>query len=109
MSDQCAVSSNLLPETPFHVLATQGASIENIKALQQQERDAAFRCYQSQTKFLLGKVLTIIDGSTPDKEQRKALKDVIKWSFQQQEKHTCEVMTGARLFAGTEESLPPEA
>lgn len=100
---------NGLPETPFHLLTVEGASLETIKALQQQEREAAFRCYTSQTRFLLGKVLTIIDGSTPDKDQRKALKDVLKWSFQEQEKHTCEVMTGQRLYAGSEESLPPSA
>lgn len=36
---------------------------------------------ESQVKFLQGKVLTVIDASYSDKEQRKAVKDLVKSAF----------------------------
>ncbi|MFA5696337.1 MAG: hypothetical protein WC917_02725 [Bacilli bacterium] len=36
---------------------------------------------ESQIKFLQGKVLTVIDASYSDKEQRKAVKDLVKSAF----------------------------
>lgn len=38
----------------------------------------------SQVNFLQGKVLTIVEASISDKEQRKAVKDLIKSSFSDQ-------------------------
>ncbi len=36
---------------------------------------------QSQVKFLQGKVLTIIDASYPEGEQKKAVKDLVNKAF----------------------------
>lgn len=37
---------------------------------------------QAQIGFLMGKVLTIVEASYSDKEQRKAVKDLIRAAFQ---------------------------
>ena len=42
------------------------------------------RGFKDQLKFLQGKVLTIIDASISDTEQRKAIKDLINQSFSSQ-------------------------
>lgn len=39
---------------------------------------------QVQIKFLQGKVLTIIEAAIPDREQKKAVKDLIKGAFSDQ-------------------------
>ncbi len=40
-----------------------------------------FSAIQAQLKFLMGKVLTVVDATYQDKEQKKAVKDLIKDSF----------------------------
>ena len=40
---------------------------------------------QIQHSFLMGKILTIIEASTPDKEQRKAVKDLVRGTFRLQQ------------------------
>lgn len=39
---------------------------------------------QAQVKFLQGKVLTVIDASYSDKEQKKAVKDLVNKAFSDQ-------------------------
>lgn len=42
--------------------------------------------------YLLGRVLTIVDASISDQEQRKAMKDVVKDAFRSREFHSTEVL-----------------
>ena len=44
-------------------------------------RDYILEYGYDERKYLLGKVLTIVDASIPDKEQRKGIKDLIHDAF----------------------------
>lgn len=43
-------------------------------------------------KYILGKILTIVEASTDDREKRKALKDIIMNAVWQKEYHTNRIL-----------------
>src|SRR5689334_19139097 len=64
--------------------------IHSITKTSQEIRDRGglhYYAIESQIKFLLGDILTIIDAVTVDPEQRKAQKDLIKISFHKKLDH----------------------
>ena len=71
------------------------------------KRDQAFEIWDTQTRYLLGKVLTVVDASFPDREQRKAVKDLIKQQFYDQTKHVCGILTGANMICAAGEEMKP--
>lgn len=52
-----------------------------------EEHSMAYNAVESQIKFLQGKVLTVIDASFPQGEQKKAIKDLINQKFSEQLNH----------------------
>jgi predicted kinase len=71
-----------------------------------QKRDV-FSLWESQTSFLLGKVLTVVDASYSDREQRKAVKDLVRQQFREQTKWVCSITTGANLLVAEGEEMKP--
>lgn len=67
----------------------------------------AYGIYSAQNRFLLGKVLTIIDAAVPDKQQNKAVKDIIKQQFRDQEKWVYQICYDGQLICTTGEEMPP--
>lgn len=63
----------------------------------------------SQLGFLKGKVLTIIDASISDERQNKALKDLIKNAFYEQQSWITKVTTGEYGLVGTMGKLEEES
>lgn len=57
-------------------------------------REDAARICHTQMDFLRGKILTIAEAAFGDKEQRRAVKDLIHTAFNEQIKHTNDVLTG---------------
>lgn len=53
----------------------------------EEEKKFTFGSVQAQFKFCQGKVLTIIDAVFQDKEQRKAVKDLVNKAFSEQLNH----------------------
>lgn len=53
-------------------------------------------------KHILGKVLTMVDASFSDREQRKAMKDLIRQQFYGELKYACEAYTGSLLLSAGE-------
>lgn len=70
-------------------------------------RQEAYDTYETQTRFLLGKVLTVIDAAFTDREQRKAVKDLVRQQFREQQKWVCEIFTEARLICAVGEEMKP--
>lgn len=58
-----------------------------------------------QLRFLLGRVLTIIDASIADPRQNKAIKDVIKGEFIDKLSHVSDVLSNGMDITPTEEEL----
>jgi hypothetical protein len=67
----------------------------------------AYEIFSSQSKFLLGKVLTTIDAAVTDKQQNKAVKDIIKQQFRDQEKWVYRICCDGHLICTTGEDMPP--
>lgn len=64
------------------------------------------RSFSAQVNFLQGRILTIIDASFSDKEQRKAMKDVIKGEFIETLSHITDlIMNGKELIVSDEELI----
>lgn len=74
---------------------------------EQSPGDYAYTIFSAQTKFLLGKVLTAIDAAITDRQQNKAVKDIIKQQFRDQEKWVSEICGGPRLICAAGEEMPP--
>lgn len=70
-------------------------------------RQEAYDIYETQTRFLLGKVLTVVDAAFSDKEQRKAVKDLVKQQFREQQKWVCEIFTESHLICTAGEEMKP--
>ena len=47
-----------------------------------------------QLGFLMGDILTIVEASISDQEQRKAMKDVMRGAFNRKMNHITEIVTG---------------
>lgn len=65
-----------------------------------------FDIFETQIRFLLGDVLTVVDASYSDPTQRKAVKDLTKQQFHSRIKHVYEVLTGNRMITAAGE--PPK-
>lgn len=52
--------------------------------MDKKEVEINYNIIETQFKFLQGKVLTVIDATFSDKEQKKAVKDLINKSFSEQ-------------------------
>lgn len=50
-------------------------------------------------QYRLGRILTIVDASIADKEQRKALKDLVKQAFHDPEFYTLDILRSLWNFA----------
>ena len=66
---------------------------------------------ESQIKFLQGKVLTVVDASMPDTDQRKAVKDLVKNAFSEQLNWIYEICTdfNSRILTKNGEMPPVNA
>jgi hypothetical protein len=62
--------------------------------------------WESQTNFLQGRILTIIDASYSDVVQRKAVKDLVRQAFQNQTKWVYEIICGDRMVRAAGETTP---
>lgn len=61
----------------------------------------------SRLRFLEGKVLTIVDAAFSDREQRKAVKDLTRQQFREQQKWIYEIVTGHRMLCASGEEMKP--
>lgn len=80
-------------------------SVSTIPEVSPDTPEQQFDRWRSQTDFLQGRVLTIIDASYTDPVQRKAVKDLVRQQFQEQTKWVYEIMTGGRMIAATGEQM----
>jgi len=69
--------------------------------------EEAYGVFESQVRFLQGDILTIVDAAFADKEQRKAVKDLVRAKFNDRFKWVHEIMTGGRLVLAEGEKMPP--
>lgn len=70
--------------------------------------DPRSELFEVQSRFLLGKILTIMDAAIADLTQRKALKDLIKQQFYEQQKHVHNIChEGSRLIEAAGEFYSP--
>lgn len=58
-----------------------------------------------QLRFLLGRVLTVIDASIADPRQNKAIKDVLKGEFINKLAHVSDVLSEGKDIQPSEEEL----
>ncbi len=78
-------------------------------------RSKIFDLMGSKESYLLGKVLTIIDASISDPEQRKGIKDLVKDAFYSKEFYTSEMNKNFMWFAEafnfslSDGSMPPNS
>lgn len=73
-------------------------------------KELSYNAILSQVKFLQGKVLTVIDAVSAEKEQKKAIKDLIKNAFSQQLNwiyELCGYPEDANLDESEEGQFPP--
>ncbi len=73
-------------------------------APEKSEAEKTFDCFETQTRFLLGDILTIVDASFSDLVQRKAVKDLVKHQFHSRIKWMYEVLTGGRMVTAAGET-----
>ena|SRR4028118_433642 len=71
------------------------------------KRSEAYQIFETQLNFLMGKVLTVVDASYSDREQRKAVKDLMKQQFYAQSKHVDGVLTGRNQIVTAGEGIEP--
>lgn len=81
MSNESNVVPSTSAPTHFQQLTDAGAKSEDVTAFEKYCCEMAFHTYTQQAKLLLGRVLTVIDATTPDNRQNKAVKDLIKGHF----------------------------
>lgn len=72
----------------------------------EEEGPKLYAAIERHTKHILGKALTLIDASIPDREQRKAMKDLMRQQFYGELKYACEAYTGAILLSADGEHDP---
>jgi hypothetical protein len=96
-----ATQNYVQPETDVQILQKAGEQVWGAAGLR------AYDIYSGQTSFLLGKVLTIVDASFSDKEQRKAVKDLVRQQFREQEKWVYSICTGGNMICATGEEMKP--
>lgn len=56
-------------------------------------------------RFLLGRILTIVDASVIDQRQNKAMKDLMKGEFVKELNHVSETLSNGREIIATEEEV----
>jgi hypothetical protein len=82
---------------------TVGIPAETVeRKLEHEHNERAAKLFETQIGFLLGKVLTVIDASIPDREQKKAAKDLIRAQFHEQKRHVFALTTGAQLLSSSD-------
>ena len=81
-----------------------------MQEVKSKSRELPYNAIQSQVRFLQGKVLTVIDAISAEREQKKAIKDLIKNAFSQQLNwlyELCGYPEDANLMEVEEGMLPP--
>lgn len=67
----------------------------------------AYALCETNARYLLGRILTVIDASSGDEKQRKAIKDLIKQQFYEYYKHMTGIfLEGNMVIAPGEQGWP---